>query len=93
MARVCARRAAGIAVREYLLRLDKNRTGLNNYEILLDEEVRMVLPASLTKSLDHLTMRVDENYNLPAEIDLLSDAETVINRLSKEKEFNGRRKN
>lgn len=85
MARVCARRAAGIAVRDYLLRLDKNRTGLNNYEILLDESVRKVLPASLTKSLDHLTMRVDENYNLPAEIDLLSEAEYVISELSKEK--------
>ncbi len=32
-------------------------------------------------------MRVDENYNLPAEIDLLSDAEIVINRLSKEKDL------
>ncbi len=84
-ARVCARRAAGIAVRDYLLGLDKNPKGLNNFEILLDEAVRTVLPSGLAQSLDRLTMRVDENYNLPAEIDLLSEAEYVISCLSKEK--------
>lgn len=84
MARVCARRAAGIVVRDYLDRHEIDAAGLNNFEILIDKGIRENLPAAVIPLLENLSMRVDENYTLPAEIDLLADAETVIQILFKE---------
>lgn len=84
MARVCARRAAGMAVREYLDQQGRDAENLNNYEILLDPGIREILPEKIIPSLEHLTMRVDENYKLPAEIDLIADAETVIRDVMEE---------
>ena len=84
MARVCARRAAGIAVREYLQSKNIDPPALNNFEILSDEKLLSYLPIEITDHLNHLTMRVDENYNLPPEIDLIYDAEMVIQLMLKE---------
>ncbi|HOQ68616.1 MAG TPA: hypothetical protein PKZ26_01190 [Anaerolineaceae bacterium] len=84
MARVCARRAAGIVVRDFLDQHGIEAAGLNNFEILVDESVRKSLPASVLPALQHLTMRVDENYALPTGIDLLADAQAVIQTLLKE---------
>lgn len=86
MARVCARRAAGLAVRDYLNHDGQDVVGLNNYEILLDQGIRELLPAETKPFLEHLTMRVDENYNLPAEIDLIADATYLISHLLEEKQ-------
>lgn len=84
MARVCARRAAGIAVRDFLYNNGIEAPTLNNFEILLDKETRSTLPIEVMTLLEHLTLRVDENYNLPANIDLIRDAEEVIQLLIRE---------
>lgn len=82
MARVCARRAAGIAVRKFLVSKGYGPDYLNNFEILNDPSCRKLMPLEIIRSLDNLTMRVDENYNLPIEIDLIADAENVISKLT-----------
>lgn len=78
MARVCARRAAGIAVRDYLDGHNIDAAGMNNFEILSDIRIQENLPASIIPLLENLTMRVNESYTLPAGVDLLADAENVI---------------
>lgn len=84
MARVCARRAAGIVVRDYLAKQGVAAVGLNNFEILADKNIREFLPHGITQSLENLTMRVDEKYNLPLGMDLIADAENVIRTLMEE---------
>ena len=82
-ARVCARRAAGMALREYLISISRDRPELNNFEILVDNGIRQILPGEIHPALNHLTMRVGMDYNLPAGIDLLKDARQVVQILNK----------
>ncbi len=78
MSRVCSRRAAGLAVRHYLVKIRQNHPYLNIYEIMANEEIRKLLPKETSGLLDHLTLRVDAQHNIPAHIDLIADAGKVI---------------
>ncbi len=82
MARVCARRAAGLALRKYITDIGEDRPDLNNFEILSDQKIRKILPAELHTWLDHLSMRVDINHKLPAGIDLIADTRNFIEYLN-----------
>ena len=82
LSRVCARRAAGLAVREYLSGHGYESQSGNNFELMLHPAPRALLPSSIHIALDHLTMSVDLNHNLPAEINLIDDAKFVIGELS-----------
>ena len=74
-----------MALREYLISISRDRPELNNFEILVDNGIRQILPGEIHPALDHLTMRVGMDYNLPAGIDLLKDARQVIQILSRER--------
>jgi HEPN domain-containing protein len=73
-ARVCARRAAGIAVREYLSRRGIRPPSVSAYDLLnlLKEDAR--LSPDLKLIADHLTLRVTEEFKLPVNADLIAEA-------------------
>ncbi len=82
MAHVCARRAAGIAARKFLIRngiLPANRSAYTSLQMLADFKS---LPSGLDQVALHLTMRVSDKFLLPAGIDLLSEARKLIGGLN-----------
>src|SRR5512140_1176002 len=74
-ARVCARRAAGIAARAYFERLGKPILSSSAYDLLNLVAQDPAVPAALRESAAYLTLRVDEQFKLPPGIDLLAEAE------------------
>ena len=84
-ARVCARRAAGIAAGEYLERQGVRPPGLSAYDLLnlLKEDPR--LSTDLKSIADHLTVRVTEEFRLPVNADLIAEARIFCENLIKAK--------
>jgi hypothetical protein len=77
-ARVCARRAAGAAAQNYLLQAGYGDRKENVLESLQRMKLALTLPERVEKAIDSLLIKVDTDYSLPLEIDLISEAETVI---------------
>ena len=73
-ARVCARRAAGIAVREYFLRRGQHIRTPSAYDLLNFLVEDPTLPDELRRSAQYLTLRVNEEFKLPVDVDLISEA-------------------
>lgn len=73
-ARVCARRAAGIAAGEYLQRNGEFDGSWSAYQRLQVLQRQPGLPARAVEIIAHLTARVDTDHNLPVEADLLAEA-------------------
>src|SRR4026208_2271500 len=73
-ARVCARRAAGIAIREYLTRQAIRPPSTSAYDLLnlIKEDVH--LAPELKRIANHLTLRVTEEFKLPVNADLIAEA-------------------
>lgn len=72
MARVCARRAASILIQHYcnLYNLPSTKNAMKNLIYLQN----YLSPSHLAQPLlSNLIQRVDENFNLPDEIDLIKD--------------------
>lgn len=82
MSRVLARRAAGLAIREYLVNKDIDLKGRSLNTLLKDVDVRKMIPLQAHEALDRLSMRIGMDFSFPVYIDLLSDAKTVIELLS-----------
>lgn len=82
-ARVCARRAAGIAVREYLTRKGIRPGTSSAYDLLNLLKDDPLLSPGLKQIADHLTLRVNEEFKLPADIDLLAETRTFCDELLK----------
>jgi len=81
-ARVCARRAAGLAARDFL-----RRRGLppgNAYRSLLVLAEFPGLPPDLRTAACRLTQQVTEAFTLPAEADLIAEARRLCSRLPAE---------
>jgi hypothetical protein len=77
-ARVCARRAAGAAVQLYLDEkglLDKQENAIQALETLRQMKG---LPVQVMQAVDWLLKRVNIDYNLPPEVDLIQEACIVI---------------
>ena len=76
-ARVCARRAAGVAVREYLARRGVKSLSPSAYDLLKSLiELADVSPAA-RQSAEYLTLRVDEEFKLPTQVDLIHEARAL----------------
>jgi hypothetical protein len=80
-ARVCARRAAGLIIGEYLSRRKIPAPGPSAYDrlnLLLDL-------AEVSKQAreigEHLRRRVDEDFNLPVEVDLIEETRQLAEEL------------
>ncbi len=82
-ARVCARRAAGIAVREYLSRRGIRPPSTSAYDLLNLVREDPLLPPDLKQIADHLTVRVTEEFKLPVDVDLVAEARDFCDRLLK----------
>ena len=82
-ARVCARRAAGIAIREYLTRQAIRPPSTSAYDLLnlIKDDPR--LSPDLKRIADHLTLRVTEEFKLPVDADLIAEARTFCEGLLK----------
>ncbi|HMB25169.1 MAG: hypothetical protein ACM33V_01745 [Chloroflexota bacterium] len=80
-ARVCARRAAGIAAREYLIRQGERPPSASAYDLLnlLKDDPR--LPPNLQQIAGHLTLRVTEEFKLPVDADLVAEAQKFCEEL------------
>lgn len=85
-ARVCARRAAGIAVREYLTRQGTRPPSASAYDLLnmLKTDPRLAQRPDLQQIAEHLTLRVTEEFKLPVNADLIAEARTFCEGLLSE---------
>lgn len=81
MARVCARRAAGMAMGVYLARQGLPEPGISAYDRLRTMQKQGGLSPRLEQAVRHLLLRVDEQFALPEGIDLIQEARTVIGEL------------
>ena len=82
-ARVCARRAAGIAIREYLTRQGIRPPSVSAYDLLNLLKADPDLSADLKLIADHLTLRVTEEFKLPVDADLIAEARKFCEELLK----------
>jgi HEPN domain-containing protein len=82
-ARVCARRAAGIAIRDYLSRKGIRPPSTSAYDLLHLLKEDSPLPPDLKLVADHLTLRVTEEFKLPVEADLIAEAKQLCDWLLK----------
>jgi len=82
-ARVCARRAAGIAIREYLSRKGTPPRITSAYDLLNLLKDDPLLSPDLKLIADHLTLRVTEEFKLPVDADLIAEARTLCDELLK----------
>ena len=81
MARVCARRAAGIAARDFLTRQGIRLRDTSAYKVLLALVEFPGLAPDLRIVASHLTTRVTEAFTLPMDSDLIADARKLIGGL------------
>jgi len=85
-ARVCARRAAGIAVREYLARQGIRPPSVSAYDLLNLLKADPQLAPGLRLIADHLTLRVTEEFKLPVNADLIAEAREFCQELLRSNE-------
>jgi HEPN domain-containing protein len=83
-ARVCARRAAGIAAREYFARQGKTFRTLSAYDLLNELVYETGISSELRQSAEYLTLRVNEEFKLPVNMDLIEEARKLCEGLLKE---------
>ena len=80
-ARVCARRAAGMAAREYFVRRGQTIRTPSAYDLLKLLIEDPSLRDDLRQIAVHLTLRVDEEFKLPVDIDLIVEAKKLCEGL------------
>ena len=84
-ARVCARRAAGLAIRQYLSRRGIRPPSTSAYDLLNLIKDEPLLSPDLRQIADHLTVRVTEEFKLPVDVDLVAEAREFCDRLLESK--------
>lgn len=80
-ARVCARRAAGIALREYFMKHSLPVDGLSGYQLMQAFIKLPDIPTSARQNAIKLTLRVTESFNLPVNVDLIDEARSLCEQL------------
>lgn len=80
-ARVCARRAAGIIVGEYLKRQGVQISDPSAYNRLRTLLALRDLPADIRTVLEHMLIRVTPDQQLPIDADLIAEAQWLKTRL------------
>jgi len=82
-ARVCARRAAGIAAREYFALQGKIIRTPSAYDLLNRLAEEQSISGELRQSARYLTLRVNEDFKLPVNVDLVAEARKFCDELLK----------
>ena len=80
-ARVCARRAAAIVIREYLDSRKVPYISSNAYDLISTLIVLESAPANAREIAAHLLVRVSTEYLLPDSMDLLAETQDLANIL------------
>ena len=80
-ARVCARRAAGIAVAEYFRRRGHPATSGSAIDVLDQLALEPELPAECASILTHLLQKVNTEFKLPSGVDLIAEARLLRQQL------------
>lgn len=80
-ARVCARRAAGTAVRAYLEQRGISAPGPSAYDLLAALKEMPGMSGAVRRAAENLLTRVDETFALPVNADLLADARWLAGEL------------
>lgn len=73
-ARVCARRAAGIVIGEYLSRIDGDFIDHGAYDNLRYFITLPDVSPRLKEIVSYFVLRVDVNHELPIDVDLIEEA-------------------
>jgi len=81
MCRVCARRAAGIAAREYFFRRGVPVGGLNALNALRMVTNDLESSSEARRLAGHFTLQITADHTLPEEIDLLEEARQLTRAL------------
>ncbi len=82
-ARVCARRAAGLAIKDYLTRKGIRSVSASALDLLNAIKEEPLLPADLKLVAEHLTLRVTEEFKLPIDVDLIAESRQLCEWLEK----------
>jgi hypothetical protein len=80
-ARVCARRAAGAAAREHFAQRGEAAPHASSYDLLNRLATLPNTPTRAREAAGFLTLRVDEEFKLPAGVDLLDEARALCRAL------------
>ena len=80
-ARVCARRAVGIAIREYYARRGQVVRTPSAYDLLQLLSKESYLSPDIKQAAAYLTLRVTEEFKLPIDVDLLAEARKLCDGL------------
>jgi hypothetical protein len=80
-ARVCARRAAGVAAQDFLTRHGVQGRNSSAYAALLTLGAFPGLAPDLQSAAVHLTTRLTEKFTLPIDADLIAEARKLIGGL------------
>lgn len=80
-ARVCARRAAGIAIGEYVANQNLPNPGRSAYDRLKFIASHPEVTPRAREISQHLILRVNEEFRLPAETDLIAETYELIQTL------------
>jgi hypothetical protein len=83
-ARVCARRAAGAAIRAHLAARQVNPGPASAYDLLQMLAGRPDTPADVRQVIQHLLARVNEEFQLPMPVDLIAETRWLAQTLNKE---------
>jgi hypothetical protein len=79
--RVCARRAAGVVIREYFLRGDVSNRISSAFDLLQTLLEFPEIPEEARRAAKTLTLRVNEEFRLPINADLVEEARTLCKSL------------
>ena len=80
--RVCARRAAGISIGEYLTQRGINPPSVSAYNLLKFFGEMDDTPPDLRQASAHLRLRVTEDFHLPVDVDLVTEAKKICATLT-----------
>ena len=80
--RVCARRAAGISIREYLIKRGIKPPSISAYDLLKYLEEMDEPPPDLRQASAYLRLRVNEDFRLPVDVDLVAEAKKICTTLT-----------
>ena len=80
--RVCARRAAGISIREHLIKRGIKPPSMSAYDLLKYLEEMDETPPDLRQASAYLRLRVNEDFRLPVDVDLVAEAKKICTTLT-----------
>jgi len=81
-ARVCARRAAGMAIRRYFLKTSLIERKESALELIQIFEKEPGIPPEIIALANNLSLRVTQSFNLPEGVDLIVDAQRLCDYIS-----------